>query len=548
MRYALAVAIIASLSFGLITESFRYQSTAGLWEDDYDLLFDPARIPQIEGSRVWTSLSNFVTGNEEPFSNGSVPFILVGGTRTFGEYHPGLVIDNRMSKNPLDTGLDDPFGNSMYGDGERVEIDWYDPDDNGIMDERGIAIETRSAFDVEAERDFYVGVGRYFGDLRVGLGFMRNEYNDKYTSPSSNYTYDSTYENLNPTELVIEKHVTFGGDDIYDYNNNEVILSVWKDNEKMSLGATAEFGLVSMKDERIILGDSATYSDPANHSVDYTQAVIVDSLWLPQSGMEVDLELKSFYDYNDYAQGRFYLGFFYHTLAYSDDATDYYQKTRDVIYDDFTWNYDTVVVSYSGGGNSMGVRLGTKQLFEISERLKLGFGFFYTMSNYVDEDTSFADTTRVTVYDDNDGITIDPNDYTTTVRGGGTWLTKTTGAVKAFEFPIGIEFYLAEPVVFRLGARHTLAFDDYTTVNNLIDYDPRITTTIRGDGTVTEDMIEPPNMATGSSESDTETTPDTDYFYGIGWQVTDNLQIDLMGFNELTDLSNWKLSATFKFD
>jgi hypothetical protein len=30
--------------------------------------------------------------------------------------------------------------------------------------------------------------------------------------------------------------------------------------------------------------------------------------------------------------------------------------------------------------------------------------------------------------------------------------------------------------------------------------------------------------------------------------VTNNLQIDLMGFNELTDLSNWRLSATLRFD
>ena len=48
MKYALTIAIMLSLSFGLVTESFRYQSTAQLWEDDYDLLFDPARIPEIE--------------------------------------------------------------------------------------------------------------------------------------------------------------------------------------------------------------------------------------------------------------------------------------------------------------------------------------------------------------------------------------------------------------------------------------------------------------------------------------------------------------------
>jgi len=109
MKYAITIALMLSLSFGLITESFRYQSTARLWEDDYDLLFDPARIPEIEGSRLWTSLSNFVTGSEELFSNGSVPYFLIGGTKNFGNYYPGLVLDLTSDKDALDTGLDVPY-------------------------------------------------------------------------------------------------------------------------------------------------------------------------------------------------------------------------------------------------------------------------------------------------------------------------------------------------------------------------------------------------------------------------------------------------------
>jgi len=548
MRYALAVAIIASLSFGLITESFRYQSTAGLWEDDYDLLFDPARIPQIEGSRVWTSLSNFVTGNEEPFSNGSVPFILVGGTKNFGDYYPGLVVDNRMSKDPLDTGLNDPFGNDIYGEGERVEIDWNDIDNNGVFDERSVRRYGRTAFDTETERDVYIGVGRYFGNLRVGLGFMREEFTDIYTSTGNNYTIDSTHENLNPTELVYEKHIAFEGDEIDNYVNNNFILSGWMDKEKMSIGATVEFSLMSLKEEAIVTGDSMITTDPSNPALDYTSATILDSSWIPSSGMGVDVELKSFYDYNDYAQGRFYLGFFMNMLSYHDDAAEYYNKYTENIYNDFTWNYDTTVTNHDGSSNYMGVRLGTKQLFEVSERLNLGFGLFFSMSNYTEEDTAQNNSVAVVEYDDNDGMTNDFDDYTTTTWSSRTWMTKTTGAVKSFSVPVGIEFYLAEPVVFRLGARHTLSINDYTTVHDMIDYDPERTRTVRGDGTVSESMIDPGNQAAGSEESDTETLPDTDYFYGIGWQVTDNLQIDLMGFNELTDLSNWKLSATFKFD
>ncbi|MDO9067369.1 MAG: hypothetical protein Q7W05_02800, partial [Deltaproteobacteria bacterium] len=37
------------------------------------------------------------------------------------------------------------------------------------------------------------------------------------------------------------------------------------------------------------------------------------------------------------------------------------------------------------------------------------------------------------------------------------------------------------------------------------------------------------------------------YSYGAGWKISDNLQIDLMGFSQLTDMTDWKLSAVFKF-
>jgi hypothetical protein len=83
--------VVASLSFGLVTESFRYQSTAGLFQDDYDLLFDPARIPEISGARLWTSLSNFVTGDEELFSGGSEPYIIIGGVAGLGNYYPQVL-------------------------------------------------------------------------------------------------------------------------------------------------------------------------------------------------------------------------------------------------------------------------------------------------------------------------------------------------------------------------------------------------------------------------------------------------------------------------
>jgi len=547
MKYCLVFVIALSLSFGLVSESFRYQSTAGLFEDDYDLLFDPARIPEIEGSRLWTSLANLVTGNENLFSNTGVPYILVGGTKNLGNFYPGMVYDRSCRKDTLYTGLDDPYGNPMFGDGEVSYIDWIDEDGNGIFDRRIIETIKASAYELSQVNDFYIGLGTKRNSLRLGLAFMHNKGQWTYTNPDMNFTHCYTEENLNPTELTFEESVKSSGDEIWNMSQNEIILSGWLDKENMSIGLATKIGLLGLKDEAVILGDYNKYTNPSDTATDYTRGSILDSLMQPQSGTKISTELKLFRNYNENAQGRFYLDFFTESSGYKDDAVGYCYMTYEEIYNDFTYDTTTTITYYNGDKNSKGITLGTRQLFNISERLKFGFGLFIATSSYFDSTTAKDTTVSVEVYDNNDGIS-GPEDYVETTWSSKTWMTKKTGRINEFAIPVGLEFHLTEPLVFRLGARHTTSYDDYTTVTNLIQYEPERTKTVDGTGAVTETMEDPPNMPVGSEETNTITTPMTNYFYGIGWQVNDNLQIDLMGFDKITDLGNWRVSATLKFD
>ena len=196
MKYALTLAIMMSLSFGMVTQSFRLQSTAGLFGDDYDLLFDPGRIPEIQGSRLWTDLANLVSSYETPFSNGSVPYILIGGVTKLGQVYPALVYDRSNRKIAQPTGIDDVYGNEIYGDAVVTSIDWNDNDNNGSYDERLVSTRTASAYDNTQENDIYVAAASKFSSLRLGLGFMHNEYKDIYTSPNHNFTFDTTAEDL----------------------------------------------------------------------------------------------------------------------------------------------------------------------------------------------------------------------------------------------------------------------------------------------------------------------------------------------------------------
>ncbi|MGB9719882.1 MAG: hypothetical protein ACPL28_00160 [bacterium] len=547
MKYALTIAIMLSLSFGLIYESFRYQSTAGMFEDDYDLLFDPARICEIQGSRAWTSLSNLVTGNENLFSNGSVPYILVGGATNLGKFYPGMVYDHSVDKTALATGLVDPNGNQIFGDGKLTTIDWNDNDNNGVYDQRIIETQTRSAYEQTKDNDVFVGLGYKLDNLRLGLGYLRIDNKSILTDPLNNFTYDYTVEDLTTNSFTLINRADFAGDNNYNYGENDLLFSVWKDMDKISIGLLAGFGLIGYGEKANITGDSTIYTNPADTNTFYTRANIIDTANQKQSGNVMSVNVRAFYNYNENAQGRFYLGFYNQSLSYGDNAMDYYYKTRANIMAQFTWDTTNTITYYDGSSNIKEIQIGTKQLFIVSERLKLGFGLLLSTSSVFDSTLARDTTVSRRVYDDNDGVSFDPDDYVQTIWSSQTWMTKITGTTRAIALPIGVEFYLFQPLVLRLGAQHTYTMDDYTTVTELVQYEPQRTRTVDGTGTVTEDLIDPNPAPIGSDETKKVNTPQTDYFYGIGWAVNDNLQIDLMGFNQLTNLTNWRISATLKF-
>jgi len=538
---------MASLSFGLVTESFRYQSTAGIFEDDYDLLFDPARIPEITGARLWTSLSNFVTGDENLFSGGSQPHIIIGGVAGLGGLYPGVMYDRFAEKTALNTGLVDPYGNTIYGEGELTTINLNNPDTLGNFANQTVETQTRLAYDHIASSDWYLALAKKLNGLRLGLGFMHSDYQTTLTDPANNYAYSFFNEDLLADTLEYLRTESFIGDEINKASRNSFMFSAWNDYDNVSFGLNLGFDLLSAKNEAIILGDSAEYDYPMNTDTSFTVVSIFDSLMEPRSGTRITVGLKSFYDYNENAQGRFYLDFFTQSLDYGDDAMDFFFKTREESYNDFTYDTINTVTSYDGGSSTKGLRVGTKHLFNISQRVKFGIGLFFNTSSYSDSTTQTDNTVSIRVFDNGDTIA-GPEDYTRTITQSETWMTMVEGSMNSFVIPVGIEFLVTKPLVFRLGAQHMLSYHDYTTTTERIAFQPQQTLTVYGDGSQTEVIDDPGATPTLSVEQETEKIPATDYYYGIGWMVTNNLQIDLMGFNELTDLSNWRLSATLRFD
>ena len=126
-----------------------------------------------------------------------------------------------------------------------------------------------------------------------------------------------------------------------------------------------------------------------------------------------------------------------------------------------------------------------------------------------------------------------------------------------FYVPVGIEYKFTNNNKWDL--RFGSVFRSIcTTVNDakeIKDASPITTETVYGDGSV--DINIDDNTYDSTSEQTISTNSSTNYYYGLGFRPTDNLQIDLLGFfggvgdeNDLLNADFYKqlrLSFTLKF-
>jgi hypothetical protein len=206
---------------------------------------------------------------------------------------------------------------------------------------------------------------------------------------------------------------------------------------------------------------------------------------------------------------------------------------------------DSTVHRFRGAESRQGLGFSTKQLFTVTSRFKLGLGLGFATDAWQDSLEDSTATRSYYAFDNGDSIP-GHEDYQQTTTFAEEWMTRTTGSDKVLSAPVGIEFKLLEPLALRLGASPTVTWRDVTVIEALTASSPTYTHTVYGDGTFS-DHIGDAQQNPGSSQTSRTVDYSTQFSYGIGYKPIDNLQVDLMGFARLTDLSNWRLSVTFRF-
>lgn len=548
MRYMVAFVALCGLAVAYIPSSFRSQSTAGLWTDDYDLLFEPARIPLIDGSRVYTALSNLVSGQEEQFGNNTNNFFLIGGsTSLLAPFYPGLLFDRQASRTPRFTGLIVPYtGDSLFGEGRQVYSEFQDLDSNGTYDHKLLEVNTAEAWDKYETTDAYLGVGYKVGALRLGAAFARSQYSSTVADPSNNFTYDRHDSSLVDGMLTYRETDTFAGFGDTCLSENSIMLNGWYDFSTLHLGLLGSFAPLTNDVKHDYRGLSFSNGSPANPAiVDYSREVSSDSADIPYSGRRIGGTVSLFYVPKPEIESRFYVSAYTGSQATSTGGGLVTDMIDSVAHPGTASSYDSTLHKYRGRQTRQGISASTQQLFTVTPRFRLGLGLGFATDAWKD---SLRDSSADRSYEtfDNGDSAPGHEDYSSMTTSAVEWLTRTTGTDRVLTVPVGIEFKVAEPVALRLGALPTMTWRDETTVRELTSSVPWLKHTAYGDSTYV-DQLGDDREYPGESQTTTSLNYTTQFTYGIGYSPISNLQIDLMGFSRLTDLSNWQLSVTFKF-
>lgn len=547
MRQGIILVALYGLAVAFVPGSFRLQSTAGVWPDDYDLLFEPARIPLAEGSRVYSGLSNLVTGSEEQFGAAKSNFFFVGGsTNLTGPFYPGLLFDRWATKTPLFTGLVSE-GDSLFGEGQLINQQLFDRDTNGTYDYQILETESARAHEEQTESDYHLGVGFRTGELRLGAAFTRHDLISAMTAPWCNYRYQRRDSNFVANRLVFVEQDTAVGRDEFSQSLNRFTLNGWYDLATVRFGLLGSFTLLNQQSSlRIDAQDWINRSPSDPTIIDYARESYQYRSLRPAAGNRIDGMLSLFYSPTEIIENRFMLIASTQSLKLATDAGGLDLAHADSVrYPGRDSAADTVRFRYAGNYQSNSLELRTRHLFRISDRFRVGFGLGFTLGTA--EDSLVDSTATRTYFSHNNGDTIaGREDYRRVQTSSAMWQYRVTRSDNVLSAPIGLEFNIIEPLVLRLGVDSRINWHSQTSTNQLLAVSPTLVRTDYGDGTFTETLGPAPTQP-GTSETVNSTTYSNTFAYGLGYSPVPNLQIDVMGFARLTDLTNWRLSVTLKF-
>lgn len=562
--------------------SFRFQSTFIL-EDDLDLVQDPIDIFKVDGSRLYTTLSNISSGTEAPIANVSDNRYVLG----ISGYPTLFGLDMRSSfltlladstvPHDLDIdmdgdGFDDIWGTG-YLSGELTE--WLDMNGDGTYDVKRNAVKDES--DEFSKREHrYIFVNSFnFQAFLLGFRFSRIGFKTEDNTAAGLFNYTppmlgAPSFSTNHSDIDLASNETTRWDDSSGTFLTELETPI--NDYLFSIARTIQNNVeVRLDLEFATLSDKVTTNDIFTSS--YNEAANTDSVTDTGSENETvdfnaDLSGTGFgtgtrvrYTFKPVKDGFIEGRMFYRKGSLSGDCVnnDHYVLNIDstnaignIVTEDSDFDIDE---TYPQENSYSSFVIGGRGVIPFNN-LSLGLGMYAHLQNYSTTQDITHNEVLVYTYNDGDAQPNDPDDYTSTTTSSHTAQYTYENKRTTVSFPVGLEYAFTKQRnwKFRIGALTDIS-KTVTTMNDLITGStPTRVVTVYEDGTTTTTVLD--EDYTSSKESATDYTQTTIFSYGLGWDVTENLQADFIAFfdqnpgGDIFDLNtyrNLKLSVTLKF-
>lgn len=549
--------------------SFRNKALGGTVSDNLDLVYDPIELRFVDTLHLYTNLSNLTSGYEEVFNNMTDNELLLGVSRQnpfYNKHWLSALVRFNKYKNPLYVDIDTDLNgsNDFFGLGE-IENDFTHLYDalapfNGLYDLRRSIYQKKSSLRKNDGYGFILNNSFLLQDFTLGIKLAIGNYSYENNNasgmfgtrrsplmgvfggdPSINRSVDEFYLDSNYSRLKWSEAGDFKSTDDNPYFR--LMASVMKPMFGYELRGDLHFYTIdnTYKTNDLYNGGFEYFSpwitsyarkysetemyksDEKHDGTGFGFGLSARRTFNKQSERKNDgyvliglTALFESFDYKDASQGEF------------SSAEKYFDGVGGGI--DFEQSINNKNLIGDDGDGSVNILNFVSRLnLPLMEGVHFGIGGYYSIFSLKIEADYTEEYKNTTNYERTDGVK-NILDYLRTE----TYSQTADRTIKEYQtlliIPVGIEYRFTESKAWALRFGSVFSYNSETNdeEKKIKTAVPRVVRTVYGDGSYTTTTN--PNRYYSSAVHNSESNSRTLLTYGLGWNPTQNLQVDLLTY------------------
>ena len=578
MKKIIMITALTLLLFSMAnaqTQSFRSVALGTIIDDDLDLVYDPIELKFVEGSRLYTNLSNLTSSNENVFDNVTDDTYLIGfsGKCPFVEnLWRAVLIKFENSKTAhfveIDSDLNGTDDISGFGTLTSEYTAYEDTSGDDIYDILTTIYQDVSDFTEINSFNFVLNHTYDLGSVVIGgrIDFSKSCYDDYM-----DYNLDFTYHDI---ETNFDENTMDGLEDLnntnkfstFDFLGSVLFPNVNGYEIRGDINFQNRNTSWSTDDSEEDRTDLFDIDIPGLEDYEIDQATFNSTVEEKGNSFAVGSSIRKTFNQaterkND-GYWRLGAGINFGSFDYKnseDDINTYTEKYFDGL-DTLATDYIETITNTENSTDD-----GTNKIFGFDLSFRLNYPLdekvYFGIGGHLDHNTANRETDYTESIENIEDFEIldeeaTASDYTITETYGYTADRTYEVSSTVLMLPVGIEYKFTNNNKWagRFGAIFRNVFTTINDARQITDADPFKTLTEYGDESPPIIVIED-NIYESTSEHNSSAYSDTDFYYGIGFQPTDKMQIDLLGYfgsagNSLLDADfyrNLRLSFTLMF-